>query len=188
MSHSMRWGDIKRRPADPASQARMDEYRRAMRDALALGELREARGATQVAVAGAAGVVQANVSRIERQDNLYLSTLREYVEALGGRLQIAAVFPDQTILLTPPGGEAPDGEPIPPGVTGTGQAEHAPRSATGTITGVMDGATGAGSFSGSAGGAERVETGSDEVGSRRPTADAGGDVEPVSTEPSARRP
>jgi transcriptional regulator with XRE-family HTH domain len=74
-----------------------------MEDALALGRLREACGTTQVELAGALGVTQANVSRIEHQDDLYLSTLREYVEALGGRLQVAAIFDDQTILLTTPG-------------------------------------------------------------------------------------
>ncbi len=103
MTRTKPWREIRRQPADPASAARTDEYRRTMEDALALGRLREARGTTQVELAGALGVTQANVSRIEHQDDLYLSTLREYVEALGGRLQIAAIFDDQTILLTPPG-------------------------------------------------------------------------------------
>ena len=71
---------------------------------------REARSTTQVELASALGVTQANVSRIEHQDDLYLSTLREYVEALGGRLQIAAIFDDQTILLTPPGLQPDAGE------------------------------------------------------------------------------
>jgi hypothetical protein len=44
-------------------------------------------------------VTQANVSRIERQDDLYLSTLGEYVAALGGHLELHAVFPDQVIAL-----------------------------------------------------------------------------------------
>ncbi len=110
MTGTKPWREIRRQPADPASAARMDEYRRAMEDALALGRLREARGTTQVELAGALGVTQANVSRIEHQDDLYLSTLREYVEALGGRLQIAAIFDDQTILLTPPGRQPDAGE------------------------------------------------------------------------------
>src|SRR3712207_6736826 len=110
MTRTKPWREIRRQPADPASAARMDEYRRAMEDALALGRLRESRGVTQVTLAGALGVTQANVSRIEHQDDLYLSTLREYVEALGGRLQVAAIFDDQTILLTPPGLQADTGE------------------------------------------------------------------------------
>ena len=92
--------------ADPVARAEVEEMKRAMRDVSALARLREAREKTQVALASALGVSQSNVSRIERQDDLYLSTLREYVEALGGRLQLAAVFPDQTILLTGVGEEA----------------------------------------------------------------------------------
>ncbi len=44
-------------------------------------------------------VTQANVSRIEHQDDIYLSTLRGHVQALGGRLEVHAVFPDQTISI-----------------------------------------------------------------------------------------
>ena len=106
-----RFADIKRHlDTDPGYQAEADEMTRAMEDALTLGRIRESRGMTQTTVAGALGVTQANVSRIEHQDDLYLSTLREYVEALGGRLQIAAIFDDQTILLTPPGLQADTGE------------------------------------------------------------------------------
>jgi hypothetical protein len=49
---------------------------------------------------------QANVSQIEHTADIYLSTLRSYVEALGGRLEINAVFPDETIGLMP-GAEQP---------------------------------------------------------------------------------
>ncbi len=104
MTRTKPWREIRRDVEDtPAARARGDALTRAMEDALALGRLREARGTTQVELAGALGVTQANVSRIEHQDDLYLSTLREYVEALGGHLQVAAIFDDQTILLTAPG-------------------------------------------------------------------------------------
>jgi hypothetical protein len=39
------------------------------------------------------------VSELERRDDVYLSTLREYVEALGGSLEIDVVFPDERIPL-----------------------------------------------------------------------------------------
>jgi DNA-binding XRE family transcriptional regulator len=84
---------------DPKRSARIDAYKRAIRDGLALGELREGRGDTQAAVAEKLGTSQANVSRIERQDDLYLSTLSGYVAALGGRLELRAVFDDQTVDL-----------------------------------------------------------------------------------------
>ena len=85
--------------ADPVRRARVEEHKRAILDALALAELRESRHVTQQEVAGALATSQANVSRIEHQDDLYLSTLSGYVAALGGRLEIAAVFPEQTVRL-----------------------------------------------------------------------------------------
>lgn len=86
---------------DPERKARREQYKRAMSDALALGELRQHLGLTQQDIAAKLSVSQPNVSRIEREEDVYLSTLREYVEALGGRLEITAVFPDQTIALLP---------------------------------------------------------------------------------------
>jgi DNA-binding XRE family transcriptional regulator len=85
--------------ADPENRSRIDIYKRAMRDVLALAKVRESRGMTQAQLAAQLDVTQANVSRIERQDDLYLSTLKQYIEALGGRLEIHAVFDDQTIEL-----------------------------------------------------------------------------------------
>ena len=85
--------------ADPARRARVDDAKRAMREALALAELRASRDVTQQGLADALRVSQPNVSRIEHQDDVYLSTLRSYVEALGGSLQVRAVFDDQVVDL-----------------------------------------------------------------------------------------
>jgi DNA-binding XRE family transcriptional regulator len=87
--------------ADPVRRGRVDVYKRAMHEVIALTELRESRGVTQKKLAGALAVTQPNVSRIEHQDDLFLSTLRSYVEALGGRLELRAVFPDQTVVFGP---------------------------------------------------------------------------------------
>ena len=84
---------------NPDAQSRFDETHRAMRDALALAAAREDRAITQQQVAQILGVTQANVSRIEREGDIYLSTLSKYVEALGGHLEIAAVFPEKTVKL-----------------------------------------------------------------------------------------
>lgn len=71
---------------------------------LALGELRRSRGISQTAVADALEVSQPNVSRIEQEQDLRLSTLGRYVAALGGDLELRAVFPDGAVnLLTPIG-------------------------------------------------------------------------------------
>lgn len=108
MSGHRSWSaDRKARLADPeiarratAARAELDhlelEYQRT------LSQLRHARRLTQNQLAAALGVSQAQVSRIENQADLYLSTLRSYVEAMGGDLQLRAVFPDgQAALLSP---------------------------------------------------------------------------------------
>lgn len=87
--------------SSPVRAARVDEHKAAIADSLDLGDLRSHRGETQVTVAGTLGVTQGRVSSIERQDDLYLSTLGGYVEALGGRLEVRAVFEDETIDLVP---------------------------------------------------------------------------------------
>jgi predicted transcriptional regulator len=61
--------------------------------------MREARGATQRQIAEAWDVSQANVSQIERTQDIFLSTLSKYIAALGGQIEIRAVFPDEVITL-----------------------------------------------------------------------------------------
>jgi predicted XRE-type DNA-binding protein len=85
--------------ADPVRRARVDEVKHAMREVMALAELREQRQVTQRELAEALEVTQSNVSRVEHEDDLYLSTLRGYVEALGGQLQLRAVFDDGAVDL-----------------------------------------------------------------------------------------
>jgi predicted XRE-type DNA-binding protein len=85
--------------ADPERRARVEQHKLAMRDALALAELREGREVTQVQIATTLDVSQANVSRVEHQDDVYVSTLRNYVAALGGHLELRAVFPDETVTI-----------------------------------------------------------------------------------------
>lgn len=100
--------------ADPVRREHIAEIRRAIADVRKLAALREGRELTQRQVAATLGVSQANVSRIEHEDDLYLSTLRGYVEALGGRLELAAVFEDEVVYLTerPEAMPAEDGEPL----------------------------------------------------------------------------
>ncbi len=88
----------------PEGRAAVEQEKRILHDVRALAALREARGVTQSELARAWETSQANVSRVEREKDVYLSTLRRYVEALGGRLEITAVFPDQTVPL--------DGQPV----------------------------------------------------------------------------
>jgi len=62
---------------------------------LTLRELRDARQRSQVEIAKKLGIKQAAVSKLERRADMYLSTLRRLVEAMGGSLEIIARFPDR---------------------------------------------------------------------------------------------
>ncbi len=66
---------------------------------LPLEQLRSARSLTQTNMAQALGVNQSAVSKIEKRTDMYLSTLRSYVEAMGGSLEIRAVFPDGSVRV-----------------------------------------------------------------------------------------
>jgi DNA-binding XRE family transcriptional regulator len=74
----------------------------AMRDLreLELRDLREALRVTQVALAKKLKITQAAVSRLEKRPGMLVNTLRDYVEALGGKIEVRAVLPDRTVGLT----------------------------------------------------------------------------------------
>ena len=86
--------------ANAARQRHVATYKWELLEELSLAELRRARRRTQTAVAKSLQTTQSGVSRLEHQADLYLSTLRSYVEALGGRLEIRAVFPDAEVPVT----------------------------------------------------------------------------------------
>jgi transcriptional regulator with XRE-family HTH domain len=87
--------------AKMATQAR--ERSRALaakyRAEMALDELREAREMTQVHLAKVLGVNQAAVSKLERRTDMYVSTLHDFVKAMGGELKITAQFPEGTVEI-----------------------------------------------------------------------------------------
>jgi DNA-binding Xre family transcriptional regulator len=89
----------------PGWDTNVAERRRAMQDALALADLRQTRHVTQVQLAETLGISQGNVSRLEGRSDVYLSTLRSYVEALGGHLEIAAVFGEERVAVAVGPGE-----------------------------------------------------------------------------------
>ena len=84
----------------PGAEERMSRYRQELAAELSLADLRRARAFTQKQLAEALEMAQPGVSRVEHQTDLYLSTLRSYVEALGGQLQLLAVFPDATVVIS----------------------------------------------------------------------------------------
>ena len=65
-----------------------------------LDRMRRELSLTQAALAGRLGVDQGSISRMEKQADMHLSTLRDYVQAAGGALELRAVFPTQTFTLS----------------------------------------------------------------------------------------
>jgi transcriptional regulator with XRE-family HTH domain len=66
-----------------------------MEQELSLVELRRARAMTQQQLASDLQVGQASIAKLERRTDMYLSTLRRFLEAMGGELDIVVRFPDQ---------------------------------------------------------------------------------------------
>src|SRR5512144_807012 len=76
-----------------------------------LRQLREARERSQEEVAKKLHINQAAVSKLERRADMYLSTLRSYIEAMGGRLEIIARFPNQAVRINQLGARDPKERP-----------------------------------------------------------------------------
>jgi transcriptional regulator with XRE-family HTH domain len=77
------------------SRARIRLLTQAIREEINLRELRRLRKLTQARLSKKLKIGQEGVSRIEKRSDLYLSTLRSYVEGVGGELTLLVRFPDQ---------------------------------------------------------------------------------------------
>ena len=77
------------------ARAKAADLTDAMELELSLAELRRAREMTQEQLAADLHVGQASIAKLERRADMYLSTLRRFVEAMGGELEIVARFPNQ---------------------------------------------------------------------------------------------
>lgn len=84
----------------PERRARNAAATKAMIAELPLQELRHARELTQATLAEAMGCGQDEISKLERRADMLVSTLRRYVEAMGGRLDIVATFPDGEVRIS----------------------------------------------------------------------------------------
>ncbi len=97
MSNWVSWDEI--RKTIPVDEKRVAKYRKVMQallDGVKLAELRHARKLTQAHMAKKLKIDQSNVSRIERGrfDSIEIRTLRRYIEALGGELEIRVKIDD----------------------------------------------------------------------------------------------
>ncbi len=87
------------RKMSPAARARSEEKAKQFIAEMPLQELRAARKLTQEELAKMLNVNQAAVSKLERRADMYVSTLREFVRAMGGELEITARFPEGAVRI-----------------------------------------------------------------------------------------
>ncbi|HSU19927.1 MAG TPA: XRE family transcriptional regulator [Acidobacteriaceae bacterium] len=83
----------------PEARAISEKRAAATLEKMALHDLRRVRRMNQTELAAQLGTAQSEVSKIENRADMHISTLRQYVEGLGGQLEMKAVFPEKTILL-----------------------------------------------------------------------------------------
>jgi DNA-binding XRE family transcriptional regulator len=94
------WKSVKADRLTPQASARATERARAQIEELTLQQLRQGLAKTQDDVARVAEMTQSELSRLESRDDHRISTLRRYVEALGGELEITAIFGGRRVKLT----------------------------------------------------------------------------------------
>jgi hypothetical protein len=81
--------------ARPGAPDRLADARTETLEEIRLFELRRGEALSQVEMAGRLDVTQGAVSKLENADDVRISTLRQYLEALGARLELVAVFDDE---------------------------------------------------------------------------------------------
>src|SRR3546814_10557263 len=83
----------------PGAQARTQALYQKLRAEMPLHELRQAQELSQEALARTLHINQAAVSKMERRTDMYLSTLRNYIRAMGGELDIIETFPEGQVRI-----------------------------------------------------------------------------------------
>jgi len=89
-----------REKMSPEARARAEEKKRQLMQEMPLQELRQARKMSQEQLAKNLHTRQSNISRIEKRTDMYISTLREIIKAMGGDLEIVARFPDGNVKIS----------------------------------------------------------------------------------------
>ena len=89
-----------REKMSPEAQKRAKEGTALMLKGMPLSELRKARALSQETLSQTMDVKQPEISKLERRTDAYISTLRRYIEAMGGSLKITAHFPEGNVEIT----------------------------------------------------------------------------------------
>jgi predicted XRE-type DNA-binding protein len=84
----------------PERRARNDAAIKAALAEMPLNELRNARGLSQQMLAEALHIQQPAIAKLEKRTDMYISTLRSHIKAMGGELEVIARFPDGDVRIT----------------------------------------------------------------------------------------
>jgi len=84
----------------PAAQAEIQNEVNGLMAEMPLNELRRARGLSQKVLAQTLDVQQPAIAKMEQRTDMYISTLRSHIEAMGGDLEIVARFPDGSVKIS----------------------------------------------------------------------------------------
>jgi len=91
---------VLREAMSPEAQERSLAEAAQMLAEMPLNELRQARGLSQKMLAELLHVQQPSIAKLEKRTDMYLSTLRSHIEAMGGQLEIIARFPDGVVKIS----------------------------------------------------------------------------------------
>ena len=84
----------------PEARTHANSLTRTMLEAMPLNELRQARGLSQKMLADVLHIQQPAIAKLEKRTDMYLSTLRSHIEAMGGELDVIARFPDGAVKIS----------------------------------------------------------------------------------------
>lgn len=93
-----KWSEIRRKHS-PEVEERIRARVKQAAVGMMLNQIREARKLTQVNLAKTLKINQGAVSTMEKRADMYVSTLRNYIEAMGGNLHITAEFPEGSVEI-----------------------------------------------------------------------------------------
>jgi DNA-binding Xre family transcriptional regulator len=102
MSGHTKWADIRGDLAKrPGFEKRAKQLRDETLEEIRLYDLRRSQAISQIDMAGRLAITQAAISKFENADDVRISTLRDYLEAMGARLELVAVFEDDNERRVP---------------------------------------------------------------------------------------
>ncbi len=88
------------RSMPPESRVRAMAKAEAMLAEMPLQEVRRARGLSQELLAEALHVSQPSIAQMEKRTDMYISTLRSHIRAMGGELDVIARFPEGDVRIS----------------------------------------------------------------------------------------